>query len=59
DEKPSEQKAKEVKSSTSNNGDSKDHKVAESVDEFNWEEDLEDINFILDDVDHGEVVTDV
>ncbi|CAG8592972.1 17974_t:CDS:2, partial [Acaulospora morrowiae] len=58
-----EQKTKEGESNTSNSDDSKDQKEVEPIDEgFNLEEDLEDledINFILDDVDHGEVVTDV
>ncbi|CAG8435350.1 5562_t:CDS:2 [Diversispora eburnea] len=48
-----------------NNGDANSYQQGDTElnkEEFNWEEDLEDledINFILDDVDHGEVVTDV
>ncbi|RHZ47936.1 hypothetical protein Glove_564g33 [Diversispora epigaea] len=48
-----------------NNGDANNYQQDDTdlnKEEFNWEEDLEDledINFILDDVDHGEVVTDV
>lgn len=48
-----------------NDGETNDNQQEDtdlSKDDFNWEEDLEDledINFILDDVDHGEIVTDV